>query len=250
MADKIADPPAIISFTKTWHSKPYPFISPTRPELSASGKNVIVTGGGTGIGKAIAIAFAQAGAKSVAILGRRLDRLKTSATAISAAASERTDVLYETADLMDRTQVDTALKSITDKVGKIDIFVSNAGALPEPGPILGYNAATFMRGFELNVLSAFNAIQAFMPLAGPEPVLLSISTASAHFAPMPGFAAYSASKAANLKMVDYLAAENPQLHVVNIQPGWIPTEANGMRAEAPDVGMLLFHCLTRVSANS
>ena len=68
--------PPFVSFTKTYHNKPYDDISPTRPELSAAGKNVVVTGGGTGIGKAIATAFTQAGAKSVAILGRRLDKLE------------------------------------------------------------------------------------------------------------------------------------------------------------------------------
>lgn len=69
--------PKPTSFTKTWHSTPYPLISPTRPALTAKNKNVVVTGGGTGIGNAIAIAFAQAGAKSVSILGRRREKLVT-----------------------------------------------------------------------------------------------------------------------------------------------------------------------------
>lgn len=51
-----------MSFTKTYHNKPYDLISPSRPELSASGKNVVITGGGTGVGKSIALSFAQAGA--------------------------------------------------------------------------------------------------------------------------------------------------------------------------------------------
>ena len=51
MADKNnIEIPKFTSFTKTWHNKPYASISPSRPELSAKGKNVVVTGGGTGIG--------------------------------------------------------------------------------------------------------------------------------------------------------------------------------------------------------
>jgi FlaA1/EpsC-like NDP-sugar epimerase len=57
-------------FTKVWHTEPYPAISPTRPELSVTGKSVLITGGGTGIGAAIAKAFAAAGSTQIAIVGR------------------------------------------------------------------------------------------------------------------------------------------------------------------------------------
>ena len=55
---------------------------------SAAEKKFVVTGGGTGIGRAIAVAFAQAGASSVSILGRRLDRLQSAVGAFTAAATD------------------------------------------------------------------------------------------------------------------------------------------------------------------
>ncbi len=74
---------SFVSFTKIWHNQPYAAIDPTQPKLSAKGKFVVVTGGATGIGKAIAVAFAQAGAKTIAILARRLEKLEIAAAEIS-----------------------------------------------------------------------------------------------------------------------------------------------------------------------
>ncbi|KAH6867422.1 hypothetical protein B0T10DRAFT_419801 [Thelonectria olida] len=226
MSDKLeVKAPNIIPFTKTHHHKPYPFISPTRPELTAAGRNVVVTGGGTGIGKAIAVAFAQAGAKSVAIVGRRLDRLESAATEI-AAAGPSTRVIYKSADLSQGATIESAVKSIADQVGKIDIFVSNAGMLPELESVVGYDVRELARGLELNVVGAFNAIQAFLPLAAPGAKLFNVSSFIAHLPPMPGMFAYAATKAAIVKMFDYVAAENPDLHVVHIHPGVVETEIN------------------------
>lgn len=230
--------PKFVSFTKTWHSKPYSFISPTRPELSAAGKNVVVTGGGTGIGKAIAIAFAQAGAKSVSILARRLDRLQSAAEEITAGFNGR--VLYEVADVTQRDAFEKALNNIVSQVGKIDVFVSNAGMLPKPGPAVGGDEKEFRRGFEINVMGAYNAIQAFVPLAAPNAQLFNISSGIGHIAPWDGVMTYAANKAAIAKMFDFVAAENPSLHVVNIQPGVIKTEINAdQMVEGQDEGELL-----------
>ncbi|EEU34499.1 uncharacterized protein NECHADRAFT_55027 [Fusarium vanettenii 77-13-4] len=226
--------PKIISFTKTWHSEPYAFISPTRPELSAAGKNIVVTSGGTGIGNAIATAFAKAGAKSVAILGRRQDKLKSGAVHISAAAAQGTQVLYETADLLDLGQTEAAFQSIVAKVGEIDVLVSNAGGLPEPGPIAGYDGNTFVRAVSDGHLSSLNSFQSFLVHAGPKPILLNTSSYMANITPTPGMSAYSVSKAAALKLSGFIAAENPVMHVVNVQPGWVATDLNGHQMEATD----------------
>ncbi|KAI0121594.1 NAD(P)-binding protein [Hypoxylon sp. NC0597] len=116
--------PKITSFTATWHTASYPFISPSRPELSPVGRDVVITGGIIGIGNAIGVAFAQAGAKSVAIISRRLDNLKSEAATISAAISNGTE---------------------TKVGGKIDVLVSNAGPAPETGLMTAVTDEQFLR---------------------------------------------------------------------------------------------------------
>lgn len=249
--------PELPSFTKSYHHGPYPAISPSRPEISAAaaGKNVVVTGGGTGIGRAIAIAFAQAGARSVAILGRRADRLQQTATEIKSAAAgygHSPIIITEAVDLLQRNMVDAAFQSIQTKVGNgkgsayLDVLVSNAGVAPKMGTVLGYDAEVMMNTFSLNVLSAFNAVNAWVPLAPPpqqaeqggRAVLLNVSSMVAHSAPfLPNFT-YSMSKAANLKMMDFFAVENPTIHVVSLQPGIINTELGGENSSSfvgPDI---------------
>lgn len=217
--------PPMVSFTKTYHNKPYPFISPDRPELSAAGKNVVIAGGGTGIGKATAIAFAQAGASSVSILGRRVNRLDGAAKEIRSAGPQTT-VICEQADFSQREKAEDGLKAVVDKVGKIDVFVWSAGVLPQVANLKGYNGDEFRRGMEIIIMGAFNAIQALLPLAAPNAQVFNISTGIAHIKPVHGVFAYAANKAAVAKMFDFLATEHPELHVVNIQPGIVSTELN------------------------
>ncbi|ESU10032.1 hypothetical protein FGSG_03224 [Fusarium graminearum PH-1] len=197
--------PNLVSFTKTWHNEPYPLISPTRPELSAHGKNVVITGGSHGIGRAIGVAFAQANAKSVAIIGRSRERLETAATAIRT-ANPLTTVLLQVADTTQRESITKALNSIVDQAGKIDIFAANAGILPVYGPVMGYPEEELLRSLMINTVGAFNSIQAFLPLAAPGAKLFNTSSGIGHWQPndaVTGDFAYSVAKAAAIKMFDY-----------------------------------------------
>lgn len=217
--------PELVYFTKTAHHEAYSRISPLRHEVSAGGKNVVVTGGGTGIGRAVAIAFTQAGAKSVSILGRREDRLKLTLDKLQTITlSKSTTFSYQTCDLRRHEQVETALDAIVKKVGQIDILVSNAGSLPDLGPLANYNSDHFLDAFALNVQSTLNAVQGFMRRSGPKPMILNINSCISHMSPIPMTGAYGVSKAANLKLMDYFATENPNLHIVNVQPGTVETE--------------------------
>jgi NAD(P)-dependent dehydrogenase (short-subunit alcohol dehydrogenase family) len=218
--------PSFASFTSTWHGSPYDHISPSRSELSAAGRTVVVTGGGTGIGKAIAKAFAQAGASSVAILGRREDRLRAAIKEISdAVPGTKPRLIFKVADLNDREVVKQALKEISEEQNsKIDVLVPNAGDLVHPAPISTTEVDDFMKAFDYNVRLPLNTVLAFLPYSAKHAVILNISSGIAHMDPVPGLSAHGASKAAGVKLLDYIQAEHPNFHIVNIQPGSVETE--------------------------
>lgn len=216
------------SFTKTWHTRAYPQISPTRPELGAAGKVVFITGGGSGIGKATAVAFAQAGAKAIAIFGRRLAVLKSAAEEIYKAGNDKTHVVFESVDLTQRPAVTTAFTNAVAQIGgaKIDIFINNAGILPASGKVGDYSEQDFHNGMDMIMGSGFNSIQAVMPLLASNAKLFNASSAIAVTDYIPGVWIYSAMKAATTKMFDYLQVENPDLHIVNVHPGVVATDIN------------------------
>ena len=179
------------------------------------------------VGKAIATAFAQAGASSVAILGRREDRLKTALAEISEKVPKAT-LLYAVADITKREELEKAFTTFRTQAGAPHILVSNAAVLPSPGPIASAEAEELARSFESNVMGALNAAQVFLQHAQAleNPMILNVSSAIAHMAPLPKMGLYAASKSANAKMFDYLAVENPGVHVVNVQPGLINSGMN------------------------
>ena len=74
--------PLYPSFTDTYHHEQYPAIDPTQKELDCSEKVVVITGGGRGIGKAIAVAFAKAHAKGIVLMGRTRSTLETAAAEV------------------------------------------------------------------------------------------------------------------------------------------------------------------------
>ncbi|KAK0712614.1 hypothetical protein B0T26DRAFT_648917, partial [Lasiosphaeria miniovina] len=199
------------------HTKEYAQISPSRPELSAAGKFVVVTGGGIGIGLAISTAYAQAGAKIIAILGRRREVLEAAAKQISAANPEgTTDALFDTADISKGDSVTAAIGGFARKTGaKIDVLISNAGVLPQPSFVLGSSAPEVHKGLETNILGPLNLIEAAVPYAAPNVSIFNISSGIPHLRAIPGGTwAYAATKLAVVKTLDYLQFDNPDMHIV------------------------------------
>ncbi|KAK5107074.1 hypothetical protein LTR62_001892 [Meristemomyces frigidus] len=225
--------PPFPSMTETWHEDMYPAIDPTkRPKLSLQGKKVVISGGGAGIGRGLTQAFADAGASSIAIIGRRDSMLHETKRRVKDNNSNA-DITTIVADITDAASV----KKAAQEIGNWDILISNAGYLSTPALLVQSEADEWWRSFEVNVKGTFNLTQAFLPSRNPASILIGINAATIQ---IPGdfarnFSAYNSSKLAALKILEILAAEHPDLHVVSMHPGVV--ESNMTRK----VGLHLEH---------
>jgi NAD(P)-dependent dehydrogenase (short-subunit alcohol dehydrogenase family) len=115
------------SFTKTFRNDTYAAIDPSRPGLSQKDRTVIITGGGHGsIGATIALAFAQAGAPRIALLGRTEQTLRNTESEIKKAHPE-TQVMVVICDISSGQSVGTAAHDIKGELGAWDVFINCAG---------------------------------------------------------------------------------------------------------------------------
>ena len=128
--------------TSTWHTKTYQFISPTRPELSAKGKAVVVTGGGTGIGAETARYFAEAGASRIALLVRREQPLLDTKASIEHKFAD-VEVFVASTDVTKKSEVDAAFAKFVGD-GKIHVLISNAAMIGPQDPVRDVDLDKFL----------------------------------------------------------------------------------------------------------
>ncbi|KAJ6134417.1 Glucose/ribitol dehydrogenase [Penicillium sp. IBT 18751x] len=210
--------------TPTWHSESYPSISPTRPELSAQGKAVLVTGGGTGIGAETAMAFASAGASRIALLGRREKPLLATKASIEK-KFPNVEVYVASTDVTDQSQVNMAFSNFTSR-RNIDVLVSGAATIGPMGSVKDVDSARLLEAVQQNLKGALYVAQAFLRHASEHAVAIDINSSAAHVNFAEGFAAYTVAKLAVYRLWDCLAFENPNLRIFHIQPGIVDTDMN------------------------
>ena len=122
-------------------------------------KVAIVTGGGRGIGRAIAIAYAAEGARIV-IAARSTAQLDEVAAEITEQGGE---VLTVPTDLRVRTEVESLIQQTVDEFSRIDILVNNAGINPR-GPFLESTDEEWEQGWQINVMGVVNCCRAVLPI--------------------------------------------------------------------------------------
>lgn len=176
------------ALTQTYHQSVYPAISPENPLLSASGKVVLVTGGGTGIGKTTAISFIQAGAQAVIIVGRRESVLQSAVAELSKIG--KTKVSYGVADVTDLAAVERVFASAIKTHGKIDVLVANAGYLDQHKSIVDSELSDYWLSFEINVKGLIILAQAFLKISEPGATFINVSSAAGYIPYIPGFSGY------------------------------------------------------------
>lgn len=208
--------------TKTYHKTPYPSIDPSRPELSAKGKIIVVTGGGTGIGAETAKYFARAGASRIAILGRRSQPLLAT-KAIIETESPSTEVLALPTDITDIASVEAAFAQVA-RDSKIDVLISNAAVMGTKAPIMSQTSADLLSGIITNIQGNFNIATTFLKHKASAPTIIEVNSAAAHITIAPEFASYNIAKMATARFHTSLAFEHPELAVFSIQPGAVNTD--------------------------
>lgn len=191
--------------------------------FSLDGKVAIVTGGSRGIGRAIAIEFAKAGA-DVVVASRKLDACEAAAKEIeqlggrALAVSAHTGKTEQLENLVDKT-----LKAF----GRIDILVNNAGTNPHFGPTMDIEKGAWDKTFDVNVNGVFQLTQLAFHRCMREHGGAVINIASvAGLKPAPFTGTYCVTKAAVIMLTRVLAAELGAygIRVNAIAPGFIKTD--------------------------
>lgn len=213
--------------TPTYHTTSYPSISPTRPELSAKDKTILITGGGTGIGAETALYFAIAGASRIALLGRREQPLSDTKARINKQFPE-VEIFAISTDITKKTEVEAAFTKIVGegRNGKIDVLISNAAQLGPQVPVRDVDGDDFLDGIHQNLKGTLNLAQEFLKYASTDAIVINISSLAAYMKSLPGLASYSIAKMSIIRFWDCLVYENPEIRVFHIQPGIVDTAMN------------------------
>jgi len=180
--------------------------------MRLEGKNVLITGGNSGIGLATARLFAAEGAR-VAITGRNAETLR-------AAAAELGEKGFAVqADVEDIAALESAVAQVAHKFGKLDVVFANAG-IGGSTPIGSTSLDVFQKLIHTNLTAVFFTVQAALPhLNDGASVILNGSVHAVLGAP--GWSAYAATKAGVRAMTRNLAAELAprRIRVNQVTPG-------------------------------
>jgi 3-oxoacyl-[acyl-carrier protein] reductase len=203
-------------------------------ERALEGKVAIVTGGGTGIGLAIASGLAEAGA-AVTVAGRRRETLDQAVAAIEAAGGR---ALAVPADVTDLAQVEAMVDRTAAELGTVDVLVNNAGAAPFMATLEDVRLEGHEKYFRANYFGAVFCTKAVAKtlLAKRSGCVLNVASV-AGFIATPGEAYYGDAKAALLHFTRTIAHEwaSSGVRVNAIAPGWVTTALNEPLQAIPEV---------------
>jgi len=186
-------------------------------------KTAIVTGGGRGIGRAVAIAFAAEGA-NVCVTARSADEINEVAETITASGRKG---LAVPCDVADRAAVEAMVTSAAEQLGHVDILFNNAGGGTERTMVADCDPDRWANVVEVNLLGAFYAARAVLPhmraVGGGK--IINVGSGMGHLA-RPGNSSYNVAKAGLWMFTRCLATEvwEDNIAVNELVPGPVYTQ--------------------------
>lgn len=197
-----------------------------------TGKVAVITGGDSGIGRAIAVCYAKEGADIAIIHLNENDDAKLTEQAV---CNYGRRCVVIPADLKQENEAVTAVKTILDKYGRIDILVNNAGVQYPQNSILDINKDQMQHTFESNIFSYFNMTKAALPHMSKGAAIINTTSVTA-FEGSPTLIDYSATKGAIVSFTRSLSLSlvKQEIRVNAVAPGpvWTPLIVSSFSEES------------------
>jgi len=189
------------------------------------GKVCLVTGGGSGIGRATALRMASEGAEAIVVAGRREAEIKDTAAACRELGA---DAIAIQTDITQEDDVERLVRTAVERCGRLDVAFNNAGFQERRAPLEEQGTEIYDTVFDTNVRALFLCLRHQLPamLAQGRGSIVVNASVSGVRNPNPGFSLYSASKAAAISLTRSAAMENAPrgIRINAIAPGRVVTD--------------------------
>jgi NAD(P)-dependent dehydrogenase (short-subunit alcohol dehydrogenase family) len=216
--------------TGTVHCDSYESINPSNFDFS--GKAVFVSGGSRGLGKAIVLGFAAAGASFIYAAARGDMTVLADEVLATALAHGRPTPHFQALhlDVRDEVTVVAAADVIRKQVGHLDVVINNAGVLGNFGKVADSNPQQWWNVLEVNLRGPYLVARAMLPLLleADHSYMINVASVGAHLV-NPMLSAYQTSKLGLVRLSQLLNREYSEsgVTVFSIHPGNVPTEIMG-----------------------
>lgn len=191
------------------------------PEFSFANKTALITGGSRGLGLVMARQICAEGGR-VALLARDVEELKRAHDELTRAGG---DVAVVPCDLLDRAQIEEAVRTVLRHFGRVDVLINNAGII-EVGPLEHMKREDFERAMQLHLWAPFTLMWELIPQMRQRGGgrIVNVTSIGGKIA-VPHLAAYCASKFALVGLSDSMRAElaRDRIYVTTAVPGMMRT---------------------------
>ena len=197
-------------------------------ENTLKGAVTVVTGGGTGVGQALALEAARRGARLVVAAPEPAD------DTVERIVAEGGEAMWVEVDISDYEMVAASVPRIVEAYGGVDVLVNNAAGANAPGRLQDTDPATVRRQFEINILGTYNCLRAYAePLTasaarGRFAHVLNVGSEHSLGVPpyVPPLSTYTVSKYTSLAFTDVFRRDfaGTGVGVTLLAPGWVLTE--------------------------